>query len=122
MLNDIAKNAHENAVEKGFYDKEIGMGTALMLVVSELSEALEADRNGRHCKPVIVGFINNIKDEDLFLENFSNIIKDTLEDEIADAMIRLLDICAHHKIDIDAHVKMKMRYNKSREYMHGKLY
>lgn len=47
-LNELSMEQHERMVEKGFYDGSKQIGTLLMLTVSELSEALEADRKGRH--------------------------------------------------------------------------
>jgi NTP pyrophosphatase (non-canonical NTP hydrolase) len=49
-------------------------------------------------------------------------IKDTVEDELADVIIRTLDLCGYLGIDIEKHVELKMRYNESREYKHGKNY
>ncbi len=43
-INDLIRKAHTCAIEKGFYQKPVELGTALMLITSELSEALEADR------------------------------------------------------------------------------
>jgi hypothetical protein len=39
--------------------------------------------------------------------------------ELADAIIRILDVCAYHKIDIAAAVADKMAYNETREHRHG---
>lgn len=49
-------------------------------------------------------------------------VKDTLEDELADALIRLLDLTAHLGIDIERHIELKMQYNALRPYKHGKKY
>jgi NTP pyrophosphatase (non-canonical NTP hydrolase) len=58
----------------------------------------------------------------LISEHFEALIKDTVEDELADVIIRALDLCGHLGIDIEKHVELKMQYNKSREYKHGKNY
>ena len=55
-------------------------------------------------------------------EEFEDAIKDTFEDEIADSVIRLLDMCGGLGIDIDTHVRLKLEYNKTRERLHGKKY
>lgn len=47
-LNELAKQIHQNAKSKGFWDKEREIGTRLMLCVSELAEAMEADRMGKY--------------------------------------------------------------------------
>lgn len=46
-------------------------------------------------------------------------MKDTFEDEIADALIRILDMCGHMDIDIAKHVYQKLLYNRTRGYKHG---
>lgn len=122
-LNNLAKDIHTDNVLKGFYDKPREIGTTLMLVVSELSEALEADRkrlynNSGTLLPDRIPSVKSEKFKDWFEKN----IKDTVNDEIADAIIRLLDFCAWQGIDIDRHIKLKLAYNKMRPHRHGKNY
>ena len=113
-LNALALKIHADAVAKGFYEKPRETGTMLMLVVSELSEALEADRTDRHA-PGDFSYGGATLE---FREN----VKDTFEDEIADSVIRLLDLCGHLDIDIDRHIKAKMEYNQTRPIRHNKNY
>lgn len=130
-LSTIAKQIHRNAKEKGFWDSPRNTGELLMLVVSELSEALEADRKGRWATGYDVqmemDFLlpEDIRDEQAtkeFVGAFEGNIKDRFEDEIADAIIRLLDLCEGFGINIEAHIALKMEYNKTRNKMHGKKY
>ena len=44
-LNELAQLCHRIAVEKGFWEKERNIGEALMLVVTEIAEAMEAHRH-----------------------------------------------------------------------------
>ena len=67
----------------------------LMLVNTELSEAIDALRNG---------------DNNHF------------EEEIADTLIRLFSICGKYNINVENIVLDKMDVNKSRPIMHGKLF
>lgn len=121
-LNQLAKEAHENAKNKGFYDKPLETGTLLMLIVSELGEAMEADRKGY--KPNKNQFEKQLKarGKNNFKSVFEIWIKDCFEDELADAMIRILDLCAFKGVDIQWHVEQKMEYNKTRDKLHGKKY
>lgn len=115
-LNQIAKELHESAIKKGFWDEKREVGTQLMLIVSELSEALEADRKNHHAK------MDRLNTGIAFGDLFETFIKDSFEDEIADTFIRLFDLAGHLGIDIDKHIKLKMKYNQTREYKHGKSY
>lgn len=124
-LNQAASLIHKNNKIKGFWDKERNIGELLMLVTSELGEALEAHRKGK--------FTNweNYSDSYLQSDNnkysfnptsFGHYIKDTFEDEIADAVIRLLDMSAGLGIDLEKHILSKVQYNETRPKLHGKAY
>ena len=93
-LNELSQICHSVAVEKGFWDKERNIGEALMLIVTELAEAMEAHR---------------IQDQANFKE------------ELADSFIRLLDLCGGLKIDIEEEIERKSQKNKNRPYKHGKI-
>jgi NTP pyrophosphatase (non-canonical NTP hydrolase) len=116
-LNELCTEAHAAAVAKGWYERHRDMPELLMLVVSELSEALEADRHGHWIESSI-----DISDNMLSVEGFERYVKDSVEDELADAFIRLFDICGYYNIDIQSHVAAKMKYNETRPHKHGKAY
>lgn len=125
-FNELAQEIHDNAKRKGFYETERNISELLMLVVSELGEAQEALRKSK-----VYGFRKDTKTYLTDVEGmtarsrsaiFENEIKDTFEDEIADAIIRLLDLSAYLKIDIDFHIQEKMKYNAGRENKHGKRF
>lgn len=126
-LNELRDSIHKNAVEHGFYDEEqkphseavrhAFTAQKIALIHSELSEALEADRKNIHAYNR-----SNADYAQSYCEWFNQKIKDTFEDEIADAIIRLLDLCGAMNIDIETHVEMKMKYNEFRPRKHGKEY
>ena len=123
-INQLCLKAHRAAVEKGWYERPRELPELLMLIVSELSEAMEADREGRKCIQEDVyelGLPEYIWDKET-IDYFRDEIKDTVEDEIADAFIRLADLCGHLNIDIEAHIAAKMAYNETRPRKHGKAY
>lgn len=94
-----------------------------MLIVSELSEALEADRKGKFCKTEICNIVGlNESDDILFKEVFEDLVKDTFQDELADATIRIFDLAYKMGIDLESYIIVKMRYNSLREFKHGKKY
>ena len=121
-LNKASVLVHQAAVDKGFYDRPVEVGTLLMLINSELCEALEADR--KKIK------LSSLKLFDLETNTFGKDpvyafelhVKDGFEDEIADAIIRLLDLCGYREINIQRHIAEKLKYNLSRAYKHGKSY
>lgn len=120
-LNELASAIHKSNVERGFYEHDRNHGEIIALIHSELSEALEADRKGIRADSGDLDDLMSCSDR-VFKPKFEATIKDTLEDELADAVIRILDMCAYLGIDIDAHIALKMRYNSMRPYKHGKKY
>jgi len=120
-INDTSKVIHTINVEKGFWENPRNKGELLMLVVSELAEALEADRKNRYTSIDVKKITALAKDEN-FIHEFTSHVKDTFEDEIADAVIRLLDMSAGLGIDLEKHIEAKLRYNASRPKKHGKKY
>lgn len=113
-LNDLSKQIYEANKAKGFWDSKRNEGEMLMLIVSELGEAMEALRKDK--------IAPNVQGEIFEPTQFESIIKDTFQDEVADALIRILDMCGGMSIDIDYHVTAKLRYNATRERFHGKKF
>lgn len=106
-LNELRDKAYKCACEHGFHDTEYPYYHWLMLTICELSEAIEADRNDRHADRDM--FEKTMKDlirEDdsdkdiIFYSYFKKYIKDTVEDELADVVIRLLDFSGLESIDL----------------------
>lgn len=108
-------------------------GEMLMLVVSELGEAIEALRNSD--VDAICDKCNGyIADPAEWKKEFSVTSKACLKclgtgraiggsrfaEEAADAIIRLFDLCARRGIDIGAVVEAKFNYNATRPHKHGK--
>lgn len=133
-LNELSKEIYEANKLKGFDVKECNIGQTLMLIVSELSEALEADRKGKRDRLKVfeqeLGYAR-LKIEDYEPENenfkwitnrFETTIKDTFEDEIADTFIRVMDLVGALEIDIEKHIYLKRMYNSQRQFKHGKAY
>jgi NTP pyrophosphatase (non-canonical NTP hydrolase) len=102
-INDVAQSIHIVAVKKGFWDfgenasqvrvAEDLIPAKLMLVVTELAEAMEAYRDDN---------------------------KENFEEEIADTFIRLLDLCGAFGINIREEICKKMMKNIKRPYQHGR--
>jgi NTP pyrophosphatase (non-canonical NTP hydrolase) len=121
-INILAANIHLINQEKGFWDKKRNVGEMLMLVTSELGEAMEAHRKGKSAD--WIGYQEAMEGTEPMeqQEAFEHCIKDSFEDEIADAVIRLLDLAAGLNINLEKHIEAKLDYNRTRERFHGKKY
>lgn len=108
-INDFAKAVHENAVAHGWWDKESSFAEIIALCHSELSEALEDDRQG--ISNVIIA---NEKFDDSYVCGKAV--------EMIDCVLRILDWCAKEGVDIEKIMTLKHEYNKTRPYKHGKKY
>lgn len=104
-LDALAALLHETAIEKGFWDGEIGydkIGNKLALVHSEVTEVLEAIRKNKGSEEVV--------------------------EEMADILIRLLDIYAAMRNtgdlihSFDEVLNKKININKERPKLHGNLF
>lgn len=99
----MAERVHSLALEKGWWDRDSSICEKLCLVHTEISEAVEGDRHG------------NPPDDKL--TEFSSV-----EAELADAVIRIMDLEQRYNLNIAAAIEAKHEFNKSRPYKHGKLY
>lgn len=134
-LNELAAAALDVTTRKGFHETEEELNKALKndagllaelhhlqtarrlaLIQSEVSEALESCRKGRFAD------LSAFRREGATKEAFEKHIKDSFEDELADALIRILELAATEGVDMDAHVSEKMKYNAGRPYKFGKAY
>lgn len=88
-LNALKERAYKTAVEHGFHEDVKPDAFYLGLVMSEAGEAINADRKRLHADAK--GFEEDEANGLQFAENFKKHMKDSVEDEIADIVIRLLD-------------------------------
>jgi NTP pyrophosphatase (non-canonical NTP hydrolase) len=104
-LDALAAILHETAIEKGFWDGEYThdkVGNKLALVHSEVTEVLEAIRKSHGSEKVV--------------------------EEMADVIIRLLDIYAAMRNEefvlhsLDEILEKKININKERPKLHGNLF
>ena len=122
------------AKSKGFWDgEERNIPQALLLIISEVSEATEALRKDHYAEKDVVDALYkdielNRTDEEFMLmriewkQTFEQGVKSSFEDEIADVAIRLFDLCGGLGIDLEKHIELKMMYNSMRGYKHGKKF
>lgn len=97
-LNSYRDRVYQNAVNHGWHEEDKSDAHWLCLVISELMEAVEADRSGNYAD-IEASEKNEMRGFD-FRENFERYIKDTVQDELADACIRLLDLAGLRDLDL----------------------
>lgn len=91
-LNELKERAYKCACNHGFHDEELSDEHFLALVITELSEAIEADRKGRRISKDDLSAYNLCQKDKFYMYAFDNYIKGTVEEELADTFIRLLDL------------------------------
>jgi len=107
-IRDIQKAVHNLAIEKGWWDMSkppLGprrnRGELIALIHSELSECLEAMRDGNPKSLVITPYT-------------------CAEEELADVVIRIMDWCEEEGWDLEGAIEAKHGYNCTRDYRHGR--
>jgi NTP pyrophosphatase (non-canonical NTP hydrolase) len=125
-LNQLRDKAHANSVAKGFWaPKEVQgaqiqptFGESIALVHSEATEALEEYRDGHEPTEIYHAATSHpeVAPETGILYGWK---PEGIPIELADVIIRVLDICGHYAIDIERAVALKMAYNSTRPYQHG---
>lgn len=96
ILKEYVEEAHKVAVEHGWWDSERRTAEVIMMIVTELAEAVQEHRTNGN--------------------------SDKFKEEIADVFIRLCDMCGKYGIDIEKEIERKHEINKTRPYKHGKKY
>jgi len=99
-VSELQKAIHRTAVEHGWWEADRPIGEVLMLIVTEVAEAMEAY------------WIGNPESEKI--RGHSRV-----EEELADAIIRILDYAGGMGFDLESTLLAKMAYNDTRPYRHG---
>lgn len=188
-LNELAKEIHNDNKLKGFHYVNWSDEHCLMLAICELCEAIEDDRSSNRNRTANIhsfnkkiknsrsykGLIDGISIERAYEVIYNETIKGSIDEELADFVIRLLDLAGKKNIKVDKlkvsakfedksftesiyfiskqmfsdvylmfkipycislvellcntlnidlwlHVDLKLKYNKTRPYKHGKEY
>jgi NTP pyrophosphatase (non-canonical NTP hydrolase) len=94
QVANLQETIYNQNVEAGWHSKPREVGTCLMLIVSEIAEAMEGDRKG------------------LMDDHLPN--RPMLEVELADAIIRILDLAGREGLDVSGAIHDKLIYNQNR--------
>lgn len=123
-MTELSKSIRFDNASKGFDPIEGGLDRYLLLTVAEICEAQEELRDGHL---VIEIYHKNMTSLPYAAtSSLASFPKDEKPEgfsvEIADAIIRLLDICGKFEIDIEAVIELKLAYNKTRPPKHGRRF
>lgn len=96
IINKWIDEAYDNACKHNFHHGHLPDSIYLMLIITEVAEAVEAERKGKEAdrygfKVAMDNAHNGIIRDDWFDDCFRKCIKDSIEDEIADIIIRSCD-------------------------------
>lgn len=102
-LNELRDEAYSIAKAHGWHDEELSHETYLMLIITEIAEAVQADRKDRHTDvDLFKALLETYADDDaLWKYEFETHVKNSVEDELADIIIRCLDLAALRGIGLD---------------------
>ena len=101
-LKQLSKNIYDIACAHGWHEKPLSQSHWLCLVMTEVAEAVEADRNNRHAETDLMADVMKVQAEgeyglsEQWYETWFGIyyreyIKGSIDEEFADIVIRLLD-------------------------------
>ena len=85
----LAERAHRIAVANGLYDQAPSIKVFRMLAICSMTDAVEADRKGR--RSTDDEWMDNCSDNLAFHAGYNHRIKGTVEDGLADFVIRCVD-------------------------------
>ena len=106
-VQELIADSHQISLSKGWWEnKERNVGELLALIHSEISEALEVYRDHG-----VKGLSKTWLGENDKPEGFTV--------ELADAVIRIMDLCAGFDLDLEEALRTKMNFNRSRPHRHG---
>lgn len=95
QINEWVKKAYDNAVKHGWHEEEKSNAYWLMMVCTEVAEAVQADRKGNYMDDLDKEGLKTVLAKDhggLFNKYYSDTIEGKVESELADICIRVFDL------------------------------
>lgn len=117
-ISELSKTSHENAKEKGFWDTEKNIIDKLALKQPLEFEEIKAIMQAFKCQRLLL-VVSELGEavEALRKENDENFYE-----ELADTEIRLGDFYGGYNINITEAIMKKQKKNKERQKLHGKKF
>ena len=101
-LNELRDEAYSIAKANGWHEEEHSDEHYIMLIITEIAEAVQADRKNLRARKDY--FLESMKSGDyefMFPVYFEKYIKNSLEDELSDIVIRCLDLAGLRGVKFD---------------------
>lgn len=114
-FDELTQEAFATAKAHGWHDEEQPDETYLMLIITEIAEGVQADRKDKHAdaakfKEYQTYYGTFLPSEEIrtirFREDFEAYIKNSVEDELSDVVIRCLDLAGLRNIEFDYALKL----------------
>ncbi len=113
QLNQLRDQIHANAVAKGFYEEIHPDEHYLALIIEEIGETITADRKGQRANTE--AFREEMERGNEIETTYKMYIKGSLEEELSDIAIRLLDFAGHKGIDLTLPEQSKEQYLETKK-------
>ncbi len=88
LLKQFITKAYDNAKAKGFYKPDLDINQALMLIITEMGEAIQAHRHNRHGSIEDYNKWLGVSEEQAYEES----LEGTVESEFADVALRIMSL------------------------------
>ena len=111
-LNELASEIFKYRKAEGLWDGPAPeFGDKTLEVTNKMFDALTSHRDGKTGGGNLLPDMLNAYP--FYPPDYKNMIQGGFEDNLAGALILLLDLCAYYKIDIGRFVAIKMKYDQS---------
>ena len=128
LLKQLMTKAYETAKAKGFYKSDLDINQALMLIITEMGETIQAQRHNRHGSIEdyykLLGIYNTmwlgVPEENSYEES----LEGTVESEFADIALRIMSLLGWYNsqkpicLMNDIEIKKTIDFHKV-EFEHG---
>lgn len=120
LLKQLMTKAYETAKAKGFYKSDLDINQALMLIITEMGETIQAQRHNRHGSLEDYNKWLGVSKEQAYEES----LEGTMESEFADIAIRIISLLGWYAsqkpicLMSDIEIKKTIDFHKV-EFEHG---
>ena len=117
--NELRDEAHQNSINHGWWKDRPSNEHFMCLIISELMEAVQADRKCKIAQRRMYTINVNTPQTDPEAHRrfiFEKFIKDSVEDELADAMIRIFDLAGGNNVNLNGKICLQHVVTKKKTF------